>query len=197
MIEMIMEELKTVIPILGILVMTLVSIVAIRKTAESNRISTIHNEMLHCIIDSIESIRKVRLLLIHISRKVVYSKLPENKVIETAYDRYWREIKDISEEFNLQQSKQKFVLPKDLYAKMQDLIDKINEAKSKVKYLEPDKNHFYPNTEDLETIVKEINSLYVDFVHEARVYIGVDALKPFSIEKEQILGVEEAKEKNN
>lgn len=195
--DIIIKALEPVITILGILVMTLVAIVAIRKTAEANRISNVHEEMVHCIIDSIESIRKVRILLIHISRKVVYSKLPENKVIETAYDRYWREIEDISKEFNLQQSKQKFVLPKDLYAKMQDLIDKINEAKRKVKDYEPDKNHFYPNTEDLETTVKEINSLYADFVHEARVYIGVDALKPFSIEKEQILGAEEAKEKNN
>lgn len=197
MLDIILQTLGPLIPILGILVTTLVSIIAIRKTAEANRVSAIHNEMLHCIIDSIESIRKVRVLLYNISRKTSYFRLPNNQFIETAYDRYWREIQDISEEFNLNQSKQKFVLPKKLYEKMQKLIDKINKAKNEVKDLKPDQNNIYPDTQELEKIVKEITSLYVDFVHEARIYVGADALTPFSTTKEHILGIEEAKEKNN
>jgi hypothetical protein len=78
---------------------------------------------------------------------------------------------------------------------MQKLIDKLNEARGEAKCLKPDKNNAYPDTQGLEKILKEINSLYVDFVHEARVYIGVDALKPFLIRKENILGIEEAEEK--
>ncbi len=195
MVEIILQTLKPIIPILGILITTLVSIVAIRKTAEANRISNIHNEMLQCIIDSVVNIRKVSTLLDDIARKTLYFRIPEREFIETAYDRYWREIQNISKEFNINQSKQKFVLPKKLYEKMQELINKLNEARNEAKFLKPDGNNIYPDTKKLGEILKEINFLYVDFVHEARVYVGVDALKPFSIRKEEILGIEEAEEK--
>lgn len=193
--EIILQNLEPITPILGILITTLVSIVAIRKTAEANRISNIHNEMLQCIIDSVVNIRKVSILLDDISKKASYFRFPGHEFIETAYDRYWREIQNISNEFNINQSKQKFVLPKNLYERMKKLIDKLNEARGEAKCLKPDKNNVYPDTQGLENILKEINSLYVDFVHEARVYIGVDALKPFPIRKENILGIEEVEEK--
>lgn len=195
MAEIILQVLGPITPILGILITTLVSIVAIRKTAEANRISNIHNEMLQCIIDSVVNIRKVSILLDDISKKASYFRIPGHEFIETAYDRYWQEIQNISNEFNINQSKQKFVLPKNLYERMQKLIDKLNEARNEAKCLKPDKNNAYPNTQGLEKILKEINALYVDFVHEARVYIGVDALKPFPIRKEHILGIEETEEK--
>ncbi len=130
-----------------------------------------------------------------ISRKVFYARVPENKFIETAYARYWREIQNLSQEFDINQSKQKFVLPKELYEKMQRLIDKINKAREVAKHLTPDGNNVYPDTEGLKPIIKEINSLYVDFVHTARNYLGVDKLKPFSMRQERILGIEEAEEK--
>ncbi len=195
--DIIIQAINPIVSILGILVTTLVSIVAIRKTADANRISTIHSEMLQCIIESIGSIKKMRNLLDGISRKAKYFCLPENKFIETAYTRYWRQVQTISQEFNINQSKQKFLLPKKLYDKMQQLIGKINEARNEAKNLEPDENNIYPDTGILKSIVKEINSLYVDFVHEARVYVGTDALPRFNIRKEHILGVEEAEEKDN
>lgn len=195
MAEIILQILEPITPILGILITTLVSIFTIRKTAEASRVSNIHNEMLQCIIDSVVNIRKVSILLDDISRKASYFRIPGREFIETAYDRYWREIQNLSKEFNINQSKQKFVLPKNLYERMQKLIDKLNEARNEAKCLKPNNNNVYPDTQTLGEILKEINSLYVDFVHEARVYVGVDALKPFPIRKEYILGIEETEEK--
>jgi len=195
MAKIILTTLEPIVPILGILVTTLVSIIAIRKTAEANRVSNVHNEMLQCIIGSVVNIRKISILLDGIFRKSSYFRMPEQEFIETAFTRYWREIQNISEDFNIMQSKQKFVLPKELYEKMQKIIDQLNESSEEAKNLAPDNNNIYPDTTRLGEILKKINSLYVDFVHEARNRVGVDALKPFSIRKEYILGIEETKEK--
>lgn len=195
--DIILQTLEPIVPILSILITTLVSIVAIRKTAEANRISTVHSEMLQCIIDSIISIRKISILLDDVSRSVSYSRIPEHKFIETAYTRYWREVQTISQEFNINQSKQKFVLPKKLYGKMQNLIVKLNEARNEAKKLKPDEKNVCSDTERLKSILTEVNSLYVVFVNEARVYIGVDALKPFSLRQGHILGIEGAEEKSH
>ena len=181
------------ISILGILVTTFVAIYSIRKTAEANRVSTVHNEMVQCVIDSIIKMRMTRTLLNEVANKVSYYRFPENELIETAYTRYWREIQTISTEFETIQAKQMFVFPKDLYEKMQTLINKTNEARDKAKHYNPETNNFTPGNNSLSEIIKQMNIIYVDFVNDARRYIGASALTPMSVNNEQILKVEETK----
>ena len=185
--------IKTAIPILGILITTLVAIYSIRKIAAANRVSIVHNEMTQCIIDSIIKIRKINALLDGISKKISYYRLPNYELIESAYDRYWREIQTISAEFNPIQSRQMFVFPKILYEKMQNLINKINEGRHEAKNYNPKTDIFAPGNNKLKDIVKEIDSIYVDFVNEARQHVGVGMLKRISIKNEKILKVEETK----
>lgn len=189
--------MKEIIPIelglsiLGILVTTLVAIYSIRKTAEANRVSTVHNEMVQCVIDSIIKMRMTRNLLNEIANRVSYYRLPEHGLIETAYNRYWREIQTISADFEIIQAKQMFVFPQKLYEKMQSLINKTNEAREEAKHYNPKTNNFIPHDNKLSKIVKEINSIYVDFVNDARRYVGANALPPISVKNEEILKVEE------
>lgn len=185
------EIISTGVLILCILVTTWVAIYSIRKTAEANRVSSVHNEMVQCIIDGIIKMRRVRNLLNDIANKVSYYRLPEHEFIETAYNRYWREIQTISIEFNLIQAKQMFIFPKKLYEKMQTLINKTNEAKEEAKNYNPQTNNFTPGDNRLNKIIKEINSIYVDFVNDARRYIGASALPPISVKNEEILKVGE------
>jgi len=166
---------QILISLVAIAIPAIVAIFAIRKTAKENRISSVHNYMVDCIIDSIRNIKRPLKLLESISNKVFYESVPEGNFIETAYDRYWREIKPISEEFSIIQNKQKFLLPKKLYRIMQKLIDRLNKAREESKHLVP-KNKVYPDTEDLKKIIKEANKLYVEFVNTARGFIGIDNL---------------------
>ncbi len=167
--------IQILVPLVGIIIPAIVAIAAIRKTAKESRISNVHNYMVDCIIDSIWIINKVLKLLEDISNKVFYGSVPEGHFIETAYDRYWREIKSISEEFLIVQNKQKFLLPNKLYTIRQNLIDSLNKAREETKYLKPE-NKIYPDTNNLKKIINEANKLYVEFVNTARSYIGVDNL---------------------
>lgn len=184
---------ETGLSMFGILITTLVAIYSIRKTAEANRVSTVHNEMVQCVIDSIIKMRMTRNLLNAIANKVSYYRQPEQELIESAYIRYWREIQAISADFKIIQAKQMFVFPQKLYEKMQSLINKTNEAREEAKHYNPEENNFTPGNNKLSEIVKEINSIYVDFVNDARRYIGANALSPISVKNEEILKVEETK----
>ena len=181
------------IAILGILVTTFVAIYSIRKTSEANRVSTVHNEMVQCVIDSIIKMRMTRSLLNEVANRVSYHRLPENELIETAYTRYWREIRTITNEFQIIQAKQMFVFPKSLYEKMQNLINKTNEARDEAIRYNPETNNFIPGNNNLSELIKEINTIYVDFVNDARRYVGPKALTPISVTNEAILKVEEIK----
>jgi len=191
--EKIISGIETGIPILAMIITALVAVYSIRKTAEENRVSAVHNEMTQCITDSIIRMRMVRKLLNDIANKVSYYRFPEDELVETAYDRYWREIQTISTESKLIQAKQMFVFPRELYEKMQNLINKTNEAREEAKHYNPQVNDFTPGDNELKKIVKEINSIYVDFVNTARRYVRVDALDPISAKNEKILKVEETK----
>ena len=163
------------ISVVAIGIPAIVAIVVIRKTAKESRISSVHNYMVDCIIDSIQIINRPLKLLEDISNKVFYERIPERNFIETAYDRYWGEIKRISKEFSILQNKQKFLLPNELYKVMQKLINILNKAREESKHLMPD-NNVYPDTENLKKIIKEANKLYVGFVNTARDYIGINNL---------------------
>lgn len=186
--------IQMAIAIIGIIITAGVAIYSIRKTAEENRVSSVHNEMIKCVIDSIVIMRTTRDLLRGVANKATYHRLPENEIIETAYTRYWRDIQKLSSDFNKIQAKQKFVFPKNLYNKMQELVDKINEARNEAKRYNPETNNFKPRNNSLSEIVKEIDTIYVEFVNDARRYVGVSALSPISVENEKLLAVEDSVE---
>ncbi|MBP7088465.1 MAG: hypothetical protein KBB01_04115 [Candidatus Omnitrophica bacterium] len=187
-------SIETGLAMLSIFVTTWVAIYSIRKTAEANRVSTVHSEMVKCVIDSIVKMRMTRKLLNAVANKVYYYLIPEDNLIESAYKRYWREIKTISTAFNVIQARQMFVFPQRLYKRMQSFIKKANEAREEAKYYNPESNSFTPGNNKLNEIVKEMNSIYVDFVNDARLYISADAISPISVKNEEILKVEETKE---
>lgn len=178
---------ETLIPIIGILVTTLVAIYSIRKIAETNRVSNIHLEMTSCLISTISILDRAISLLDDISRHVVYYRVPEQKIIETAYDRYWREIKDLSDKFKKIQSKQKLVFPSELYNNIQDLLKAINNARELVKHVSPDENNLYPDTQELQKEIEIVASKYKNFINRARCYLGTDEISPISKLREEIL----------
>jgi len=166
---------QTLISLVAVGIPAIIAVVTIRKTASENRLSNVHNYMIDCIIDTIQIIKRPLKLLENISNKVFYEEVLGEEFIETAYDRYWREIKSISESFSTIQNRQKFLLPNKLYTIMQKLVDKLNEAREESKCLKPE-DKIYPNTDKLKKIIAAANKLYVEFVNTARGYIGVDNL---------------------
>ena len=189
-----MGTIEYFLTIAGIIVTTIVAIYSIRKTAISNRISSVHSEMLNCMVEGTTYIRETISLLEAISKNVVYYKLPGKKYVESAFDRYWREIEPIANSFNKFQSKQKFLFPKALYEIMQEIIIKLNEAKKLVRALDSNSSTFATDSKPLRDKVAEIEQIYVDFIHSSRQYLGVDKISPISKEKDQLLEVSEFEE---
>jgi len=182
---------------LAILITTLVAIYSIRKTAEANRISNIHLEMASCLIDTISILREAICLLEDIANHVVYNQVPEGKILETAYSRYWKNIKYLSEQFIIIQAKQKLVFPKELYEKIQELIGSINSARKLAKEASPNENNIYPDTRELKNIVNDIALKYRNFIHCARCYLGTDTITPILKKGDEILKSIEDKKINN
>lgn len=176
-----------VISIAGILV----AIWLVRKTAEANRITNTYSGMKSCLIETVLILDKVLTLLDGVARKVVYYRVPEKEAIETAYDRYWREIGFLAVRFKEMQSKQKLILPAKLYSRIQELIKEINSARELAKGAVPNEKHIYPDTSELQEKVKSATSQYKDFINNARSYLGTSMLTPFSKKSEDILKTNE------
>jgi len=184
---------------LGIAITAIVAIYTIRKTAEENRVSNIHAELCSCLVDTVSILHNVLTLLDAVAKKVVYHSVLEGKIIETGYDRYWREISTLAEKFKAVQAKQRLVFPRKLYEDIQKIIKIINKARELVRQVAPDNNHIYPDTTNLQETVNEAISAYRNFLNESRKYLGTDKLKQFTVSDELFIkGKEFAKilEKN-
>jgi len=179
--------IETQISILGILATTWMAVYAIRKTAEANRISNTHSEMLSCLIETAFVLHESISLLDDIGRHVIYSDIPEEKIIETAYDRYWKTIGALSKEFKKLQSKQKLVLPINIYLNIQKVIEKLNNARELAKYSKPDENNIYPDTTELNKAITEAFGEYRKLINLSRKYSGPNALTPLSAKEDNIL----------
>lgn len=173
-----MSWLETLISLLGIIATTVVAIVTIRKTGEENRLSDIHSEMRECLVESIRHLTCALNLLDDVANKVTYSMFPGDRIVETAYARFWREINDISGKMAELLPRNRLLLPRELLDDLNVLVDQLNEARGLAKYVEPNDLHVYPDTTALRQAVDQTGASYRHFINRCRQYIGSDRLAP-------------------
>ncbi len=182
------------ISIMGIVLTAGIAIYSIRKTAEVSRVTSTYSEMKSCLIETVLIFDKALVLLDGVARKIVYYRVPERTPVETAYNRYWKEIGPLANRFKEMQAKQKLVLPSVLYEGIQKLIRETNLARELVKGAVPDENHIYPDTSELQEKMESATSKYKDFINMARCYLGASELIPLSKKVEDILNTNEEAE---
>ena len=173
--------LSPIIAMLGVVATTWFAIHAIHRTAQENRISNIHAQLLNSLVETISVVDRILKLLNEIASGVTYYTLPEEKVTETAYDRYWREIRALSRCFKPLRAKHKLLFPKSLYEALRQTVTKLNEAREEVCFLKPDDNHVYPDTSALRSLVDQSIKTHHHFIHECRKYIGTGKLAPINL----------------
>ena len=186
------------ISIIGIIATAGIAIYSIRKTAEASRVTNTYSEMKSCLMETVLILDKVLTLLDGVAKKVVYYRIPEKEIIETAYDRYWREIGPLAGQFKEMQSKQKLILPARLYGCIQELIKEMNFARELAKSAVPRENHIYPDTSELQNKMGKVALRYKAFINDARHHLGANANVPFSKKGEEIFKTnEEVKNSDN
>ena len=73
------------ISIIGIIATAGIAIYSIRKTAEASRVTNTYSEMKSCLMETVLILDKVLTLLDGVAKKVVYYRIPEKEIIETAH----------------------------------------------------------------------------------------------------------------
>jgi len=174
--------------IVGIIATTIVAMYSIRKTAKESRVTSIHTEMLSCLVDTALLFSKLLNYLNEVSQKVVYQSIPDGADFGSAYQRYWQELGNISKKFKVIQAKQRFVFPKEIYKKTQDIIKGLNEARELAKDANPQSN---PDTTTLIRKVATVNTTFKEFLNLSRSYIGTQELGPISFDDDLFILSEE------
>lgn len=178
---------------IGIAVTASIAIYTIRKTAEESRVTNIHTELCACLVDTVSIVDDILTLLDDVANHVVYQSIPEEKITETAYARYWREISPLAERFKKIKVKQRLVFPRKLYEDVQVIVKKVNVARSLARQAAPNDDHTYPDTRELRSTVDEAISAYLNFLHESRKYLGTDRLEPITLVSELPIKAKEDK----
>lgn len=173
--------------ILGILITAVVAILSIRKTARESRVSTIHEKMSACLIQTFDNIWEMMHLLDHVANRVYYQTVDTGEFKETAYDRYWKELDRLTEENRALFSQQILYFPKDLVEVLKEINQLLNDARYEVKKVKPNNKHIYPDTGNVKSIIEKARPLLKSFRERARAYIGSEKLEPITPLEELIL----------
>jgi len=179
-----MEYLNLLISFLGIAATSIVAIIAIQKTARLNKVNKVHEIMLETLIEQLQSFEYILKLLTQVTYKVYFYKIPIHEKIESAYDRYWREIEKLSFTSNQLKTKRSLTLPSELNFEINKVIKKLNQAHDLAKDALPDAE--FEHT-DLEKKVKETIESYNKALNVARKYIGTDALSKITFKDDEYL----------
>ena len=164
------EIARLVATITSIAIPALVAIRSIRGVAEESRLSSVHSEMRSCLIKAVDILGRALDLLDAVSRNVTYRNILTQEPIETAHQRFWREIDPLVTKYKKLTSSLRLLLPKDLTEKLRVLVGKINTAKNFAVDSTP--------SPELRNAVEDAGRHYRDFINACRAYIKADELKP-------------------
>ncbi len=173
--------------ILGVIVGAAITFISIRLTAKESRVSTVHEKMSSCLVQTFDIVWEMMHLLDHVAHGVYYRKVDTEEFKETAYDRYWRELDRLTEENRALVSQQILYFPKDLLEELKEIDKLLNKARYKVKKVKPNEKNVYPNTSDVQSVIDEARPILMSFRERARAYIGADKLEPITPLEEVIL----------
>ncbi|MBA7647376.1 MAG: hypothetical protein GH143_08420 [Calditrichaeota bacterium] len=166
--------------IFGAIVGAVIVLFSVRLTARESRVSTIHEKMSACLIQTFDNIWEMMHLLDHVANRVYYRTVDTGEFKETAYDRYWRELDRLTEENRNLFSQQILYFPKDLVEVLKEINRLLNDARYEVKKVKPNDKHTYPNTSNVKSVIDKARPLLKSFREQARAYIGSDKLEPIT-----------------
>ena len=84
--------------IIGVIVGAAITFISIRLSARESRVSTVHERMSSCLVQTLDIIWETMHLLADVANRVSYRTLDTEEFKETAYDRYWRNLDRLMED---------------------------------------------------------------------------------------------------
>ncbi len=178
--NLLLEIITAVVAILGILSTVIIANHSIRQTAKETRISTTHEKMSSCLVQTLDIIWETMHLLDDVANRVNYHALDTEKFKETAYDRYWKNLDRLTEDNRALVSQQILYFPKQLVHTLKEINQLLNELRYEAKKVKPNGNHTYPDTSDIKSVIERARPLLRDFREQARAYIGSEDIKPIT-----------------
>ena len=174
--------------VISIVVTAFIAIRKIRQTAESQRVSAMHDRMSSCMIETFQLTRKLFLLLSDVAKGVVYVERETREKTTaktTAYDRFTQTHRKIAPQFDDLTPQHEILFPEEAFRITSKLYDAFNDA-IELAYDKKPINGIYPDTNDLESRVETVYNVYKECLEIYRKYMGSNALaglgdRPLSI----------------
>lgn len=170
-------------PVVAILAATITAIVAvgnIRKAADQQRLTALHNRMTECMIETYLLVRDAYLLINAVAQKAVYSDRVSRDITGTAFERFQAEFPGISQRFNAMMATHELLLPSAVFLEMKQMLDRLNASGEMAFLKQPDERGVYPDTQELVQNLDTFFESYNNTREEFRRYMGSNELTAFA-----------------
>lgn len=168
---------QTSVSIVGIVATAAVAIYTIRSSAKESKIKSVFDQMVDTIVEQFQALHETLNLLCKVANKVHISKIPDGTIVETGYDRYWREIETIAKRTNAIRSRKELFFPDEVTKCVNKVIVAVNEASELAKTAKADARHEH---KDLLKKYEEAVGHFDAALNCVRKYLGTDKLTKLS-----------------
>lgn len=154
-----------------------VAIVAIRRAAEEQRVTTVHALLVSCLTETLDLFRQQYLLLVGIAGGLNYRDR-RTGVEERAFDRFVSRSGELSSRFGALTTQHEMLLPFEAFREIGRLVASFNKCADTAYRCKPDANGIYPDlTNELEQQIDAFYAIYGEALEVFRRYVGSNQLE--------------------
>lgn len=153
-----------------------------RRIHEPSKVTANHSKIAATLTELLIIINVIRLLLNQIARKVVYTHALDEKVIDSAYNRYWNEINILYNNISQLRSKTEAFKQNEISSNLAAVLKHLFETIEFARSVKPDQDHIFPDTKILKEQVDTLDKEYIRLLSSCDHYVKTDQIARSSAE---------------
>ena len=155
---------------------------SLRRIKEPNGLSTNHSEVAAILTELLAAINVIRLLLSQIAQKVVFTHPLDEKIIDSAYTRYWTEISNLYDSLTQANGTAMILKQGEINKNLSTVLEHLYLTVEYARSVQPDQNHIFPDTRKLKEQVDKLDYEYIQLLSSCDHYVKTEKIARRSIE---------------
>ncbi len=160
--------------IVDLIALSIVLFYCIHKISNLHKKSPLHAEITAITIELLIGINVIRLLLNQIAMNVVYTRALDEKVVDSAYAKYWDDIKSLFTGLQTKRGRANVLQQDEVLENLNAVLNLIHLTIEQARSIKPDCDYVFPDSKELKTMVEELDLKYINLLGSCQHYIEIE-----------------------
>ncbi len=162
--------------VVDLLALSIVIFYCIHKIKNLNKGSSLEVEITTITVELLIGINVIRLLLNQIAMNVVYTRVLDEKVVDSAYAKYWDDINRLFTALETTRSRANVLQQDEMLENLNAVLKLIHVTIEQAQAIKPDCDYVFPDSKELKMMVEELDLKYINLLGSCQHYIEIEQI---------------------